>query len=160
MIERQIFIVLLFIANHAYAETLSGKVVGVADGDTLTVLSPDKTQYKIRLAGIDAPEKKQDFGDRSKQSLSDCAFGKQVNVEWTKRDKYGRVVGKVLSGATDCNLRQLENGLAWYYKKYEKELAEIDRASYSAAEYRAKETLRGLWSQKDPVAPWDFRSAQ
>ena len=77
------------------ADTITGRVVGVADGDTVTVLDADKVQHKIRLAGIDAPEKAQAFGNRSKQNLSDLVFGKDVRVDWDKRDRYGRIVGKV-----------------------------------------------------------------
>lgn len=80
-----------------YAETLRGKVVGVSDGDTITVLDADKIQYKVRLAGIDAPEKSQAFGERSKQHLGNLVFGKVVYVEWNKTDKYGRTVGKAFN---------------------------------------------------------------
>jgi endonuclease YncB( thermonuclease family) len=96
----------------AGAATLTGKVVGVSDGDTITVLDAAKTQHKIRLAGIDAPEKAQPFGQKSKEHLSDSVFGKQVQVEYTKTDKYGRTVGKVLVNGMDANLEQIKAGFA------------------------------------------------
>lgn len=94
---------------------------GVPDGDTITVLDADKVQHKIRLAGIDAQEKKQPFGQRSKESLSDLVFSKAVTVDTNKRDRYGREVGKVLVNGLDANLVQVQRGFAWHYKAYERE---------------------------------------
>ncbi len=108
---------LLALACTANAETITGLVVGIADGDTITVLDADKVQHKIRLAGIDAPEKKQPFGNRSKESLSALAFDKTVNVETSKRDRYGRQIGKVLVNGRDVNLVQVERGMAWFYRR-------------------------------------------
>lgn len=90
-----------------------GVVVGVADGDTITVLDDERQQHKIRLAGIDAPEKKQSFGQKSKASLSSMVFGKSVTVEWTKRDRYRRIIGLVLVDGVDSNLKQVKAGMAW-----------------------------------------------
>jgi len=90
----------LLCASQAGANTLSGKVVAVLDGDTITVLHEDQ-QTRVRIAGIDAPEKKQAFGQRSKQSMSDCAFGKDVVVDWKKLDRYGRAIGKVVADGVD-----------------------------------------------------------
>ena len=87
-----------------HAATIGGRGVGVADGDTVTVLDAEKVQHKIRLGGVDAPERRQDFGNRSKQSLSDLVFAKLVAVESTKKDRYGRAVGKVLVDGVDANL--------------------------------------------------------
>lgn len=143
-------------AAGAHAETLAGKVVAVQDGDTITVLH-ERQQTRVRVAGIDAPEKKQAFGQRSKQSMSDCAFGKVVEVQWTKTDRYGRAIGKVMAGEVDCGLRQIELGMAWHYKAYAKEQARPDREAYAAAEDKAKADGRGLWSDAHPTAPWDFR---
>ena len=148
---------LLALACTANAETITGRVVGVADGDTITVLDADKVQHKIRLAGIDAPEKKQAFGQRSKQSLSDLAFGKDVAVETTKRDKYRREIGKVLVNGQDVNLVQVERGMAWFYRQYQREQSPNDRRLYEAAEDAAKANKRGLWRDADPVPPWEFR---
>ena len=131
--------------------------VGVADGDTITVLDADKVQHKIRLAGIDAPEKKQAFGNRSKESLSDMVFDKTVNVETEKRDRYGRQIGKVLVNGQDVNLVQVERGMAWFYRQYQREQSPNDRRLYEAAEDAAKAGKRGLWRDAEPVPPWDFR---
>jgi endonuclease YncB( thermonuclease family) len=114
-------------------------------------------QHKIRLAGIDAPEKKQPFGNRSKQSLSDLAFDKMVTVETTKRDRYGRQIGKVLVNGRDVNLIQVEQGMAWFYREYQREQSRNDRKLYESAEDAAKAQRRGLWLDPEPVAPWDFR---
>ncbi len=140
----------------ASAETLSGKVVGVADGDTLTVLV-DQQMVHVRVTGIDAPEKGQPFGQVSKQGLSKCAYGNQVEVEWHKKDRYGRTVGKVMVRQVDCGLRQIEQGLAWHYKAYAKEQAPGDRVSYAHAEEAARDARTGLWSEGTPVAPWEYR---
>lgn len=147
----------LALAPFANAETIAGRVVGVADGDTITVLDEDKVQHKIRLAGIDAPEKKQAFGNQSKQSLSELVFGKTVVVETNKRDKYGRQVGKIVLDGQDINLVQVESGLAWFYRQYQREQSAIDRGLYEAAEYDAKIAKRGLWSDSNPIPPWEFR---
>lgn len=143
--------------SMAYAETLTGRVVAVADGDTITVLDNNNTQYKIRLAGIDAPEKKQPFGNVSKKSLSDLVYGKQVHVDWQKQDRYGRIVGKVLVNETDANLEQINRGMAWFYRKYQNELVLNDRLDYLHAEEYAKSSRIGLWTDNEPIAPWDFR---
>lgn len=152
-----VIIVLAFTINLAYAATLSGRVVGVADGDTITVLDVTNTQFKIRLSGIDAPEKKQAFGQVSKKSLSDMVYGKQVNVEYEKQDRYGRTVGKVLVNGVDANLEQVKQGLAWFYRKYQNEMVLDDRLTYLHAEEAAHAAKAGLWLDADPVAPWDFR---
>lgn len=148
---------LLLAALACTAATIEGRVVGVADGDTITVLDDNKVQHKIRLAGIDAPEKKQPFGQRSKQSLSDLVFDKAVTVETNKRDKYRREVGKVLVDGTDANLEQVKRGMAWHYKAYEREQPAIDRKAYADEENEARAARLGLWADEEPVSPWAFR---
>ena len=157
MMSKALACLLLALACAAYAETVTGRVVGVADGDTITVLDADMVQHKIRLAGIDAPEKKQAFGNRSKESLSDLVFDKTVNVETEKRDRYGRQIGKVLVDGQDVNLVQVERGMAWFYRQYQREQSPNDRKLYEAAEDAAKAGKRGLWRDSEPVPPWDFR---
>jgi len=147
----------LVLACTAHAENITGRVVGVADGDTVTVLDSDKVQHKIRLSSIDAPETKQPFGNRSKESLSELAFGKTVNVETEKRDRYGRQIGKVLVNGRDVNLVQVERGMAWFYRLYQREQSPNDRRLYEAAETAAKADKRGLWRDANPVPPWEFR---
>jgi endonuclease YncB( thermonuclease family) len=118
-VEFSLTIALLALAfSQANAASLIGKVVRVADGDTVTVLDVSNTQHRIRLQGIDAPERKQPFGRKSGEYLANAVAGKTVVVEWDKRDRYGRIVGKVVLEGEDMNLRQIEGGLAWHYKKY------------------------------------------
>lgn len=109
---------------------------------------------KNRLAGIDAPEKRQAFGNVSKQSLVDMVAGQAVAVEWVKVDKYGRKLGKVLLAGLDCNLVQVKRGLAWHYKQYQREQSSADRQSYAAAEIEARAAKLGLWRDAAPVPPW------
>lgn len=152
--------ILIAVTALGQAATIEGKVVGVADGDTVTVLDSTNSQHKIRLAGIDAPEKKQAFGARSKQSLSDLVFDQQVTVETDKRDRYGREVGVVLVNGKDANLEQVTRGFAWHYKAYEREQSVNDRKLYDFAEQQARAGRRGLWADVDPVPPWDFRHSK
>ena len=147
----------LLFAFACNAETITGQVVAVADVDTITVLDAEKAQYKIRLAGIDAPERKQAFGNRSKESLSEMVFDKTVNVGTEKRDRYGRQIGKVLVDGQDVNLVQVERGMAWFFWQYQREQSLNDRKLYEAAEDSAKAARRGFWRDIDPVPPWDFR---
>lgn len=133
---------------------LTGKVVGVSDGDTLTVLTPERTQVRVRLHGIDAPESGQDFGSRAKQAASDLAFGKQVTVQVRDTDRYGRTVGEViLDDGRSLNREMVREGLAWHYVKFAPKDAELARLQADA-----KEAGRGLWSQPNPVPPWDWRN--
>jgi endonuclease YncB( thermonuclease family) len=139
------------------AEIISGRVVGVSDGDTITVLDASRSRWKIRLATIDSPEKNQDFGSRAKESLSDMVFGKDVEVEVRSTDRYGRVVGVVRIGGTDVNLEQIKRGLAWHYTQYSKEQPFGERRTYAEAQKRAQAARTGLWVRGDAVEPWAFR---
>ena len=141
----------------AQAEILRGKVVKIADGDTLTLLDRSKQQHKVRLIGIDAPERKQPFGTVSRQNLADLVFGKEVAVEWHKQDRYQRVLGKVLLNGKDVNLEQIKAGLAWHYKQYDRDQLPADRKLYAEAQKAASLKGTGLWNDPAPVAPWDFR---
>lgn len=152
-----LLIATLLVAFSAPAETLSGRVVGVSDGDTVSVLDATNSQWKIRLMGIDAPEKNQAFGQRSKQHLSDLVFDKQVRIEYSKKDRYGRTIGKILVDGIDANLEQIKAGMAWHYKQYQKEQTSSDRSLYSEAEDRARVGHVGLWADSDPTPPWEFR---
>ncbi|MBM4070790.1 MAG: nuclease [Planctomycetes bacterium] len=131
----------------------TGKVVGISDGDTITVLL-DKQQHKIRLEGIDAPESGQAFGTKAKQVLSDKIFGKEVKVVWSSRDKYKRILGHVYLDDKWINKELVEEGFAWHYVKYsnDKDLAK--------AEKDAKEGKKGLWADPSPIPPWDFRKGK
>ena len=150
----------LLLATSAHAATITGTVVSVADGDTVTVLDATKTQHKIRLTGIDAPEKMQSFGRRSKSSLSDMVYLKQVTVETDKKDRYGRNLGTVLINGKDANLMQIERGFAWHYKAYERDQTSVDRKAYADAENAARASRIGLWAVAGAVPPWEFRRQQ
>ena len=139
------------------AATLVGKVVGITDGDTITVLDADKTEHKVRLMGIDAPEKSQDFGSASKQALSNYIYQREVTVDYKKFDKYKRIVGKVILGKQDVCLTMIELGMAWHYKDYEKEQSKTDRDLYSQAELKARDSKIGLWQDSKAIAPSAFR---
>ncbi len=145
-------------ASHsAIAESLRGEVVALADGDTITVLDSNKQQHKVRIAGIDAPEKRQPHGQSSKDSLASMVFRQQVTILWSKRDRYGRVIGKVVVGGRDAGLEQVSRGMAWHYKAYMREQSSADQERYAQAEQEARTRTRGLWKDANPVAPWDYR---
>lgn len=155
---RAIFLALIFLlCVSARSDVLVGRVISIHDGDTLTVLDLVHRQFKVRLMGIDAPENKQPFGKKSKDSLSRVLFGRTVEVHWTKRDRYGRIVGKILLNGQDVCLLQISLGMAWHYKKYDFEQSDEDKASYAQAEMEARRRSLGLWRDTDPMAPWDFR---
>lgn len=156
LFRTSLLVALLFLGDVS-AAVLSGRVVAISDGDTLTVLDASKAQHKIRLSGIDAPEKAQPFGQRSKESLSSLAFGKEVLVETSKKDRYGREVGKVLVDGLDANLEQIKRGMAWHYKAYQREQPAQDRDTYSDAEEEARRGGVGLWKDERPVPPWEYR---
>lgn len=141
--------------------SITGKVIAVSDGDTLKVLDENNVEHKIRLKGIDAPEKKQDFGQKSKDSLSELVFGKTVTIDNTSTDRYDRTVGKVIiENNKDVNLEQIRRGMAWFYKDYSRELNAFDKSEYAKSEELAKNDKKGLWSNKRPQAPWDYRKKQ
>ena len=139
------------------AGELVGRVVGVADGDTITILDSSNTQHKIRLSGIDAPEKRQPFGGASKKSLSDMVYGKTVTVDYKKHERYQHVVGKVMVNGVDVNLQQLQRGMAWFFKHYQNEQSSQDQLDYSRAQEIAEKRRLGLWAGKEPTPPWEFR---
>mgnify|MGYP000341896165 CR=1 FL=1 len=128
MLPCRLVCVLLFLVSfQASAAILTGKVVSVTDGDTVTVLDYSKTQHRIRLAGIDAPELQQPFGRASRQHLASLIAGLPVSVERQKRDRYGRIVGKVYQGTNDVSLSQVRAGMAWWFRKYANEQSGDDR---------------------------------
>lgn len=149
-------LLLLFLAVWplpALAADYTAKVVGITDGDTLTVLTAEKRQVKVRLHGIDAPESGQDFGSRAKQEASELAFGKQVTVRPVDTDRYGRTVAEViLPDGKSLNREMVRGGMAWWYRKY----APGDR-ELAGLEAEAEAARRGLWAQPGPVAPWEWR---
>jgi endonuclease YncB( thermonuclease family) len=144
-----------FLAITAFTgEVYQGKIVGVSDGDTITVLRNGNTQVKIRLEGVDCPEKTQDFGQRAKQFTSGLVFGKTVTVQVKEQDRYGRSVATVIAPeGKNLNLELVKAGLAWHYTAYSKDKA------LAAAELEARAGKVGLWSRPDAVAPWEYRKA-
>lgn len=126
-------------------------VVAILDGDTIIALSSSHQQTRCRLYGIDAPEKSQPYGNRSKQSLSDLIYRKQVDVEAMGSDKYGRTICRISVGGYDINRAQIERGMAWAYRRYTTD------PTYLAAERSARAAARGLWQDKEPVPPWEYR---
>jgi len=141
------------------AAELDGTIVGVADGDTVTLLDASKTQHRIRLDGIDAPERAQPHGQRARQSLAALAHGRAARADCPKVDRYGRAVCRVTIDGVDVGLEQIRRGYAWHYVKYAREQRATERESYSRAESAARSSQAGLWSFSDPVPPWDYRRA-
>ncbi len=145
--------ILLFLHGSllSAAEILEGYVVGVHDGDTVTLLMEGNQQVKIRLAQIDAPESNQAFGQRSKQSLSGMVFNKSIRVEKETIDKYGRTVGTIFVDGLDANREQVKRGMAWVYRKY------MHDQSLLQVEDEARKAKVGLWSDAEPIPPWEYR---
>jgi endonuclease YncB( thermonuclease family) len=156
-IRPTLFLGFVFVTSAAHGGPLAGRVVGVSDGDTITVLDYNKQQHKIRLAGIDAPEAHQPFGQKAKASLSALVFDRQVSADCGKVDRYRREVCKVIVDGIDVNLEQVKAGMAWWYRKYAKEQSPDDRATYEQAEFWAKARRLGLWADKNPTPPWEWR---
>jgi len=151
------FLLVLLLSPVLRADSLAGKVVKVVDADTIHLLDAFKTLHKVRLSGIDAPERRQAFGHKSKDYLAALVAGKLITVDWHKRDRYQRIVGKIIHEGRDVNLLLVRAGLAWWYRKYASEQSPVDRVLYEAAEDRAKEEHKGLWSEPSPVPPWEWR---
>ena len=151
MVFKSIILLLLFSGNVYSAERTDGRVVGVHDGDTLTLLVTGSQQIKVRLAQIDAPESDQAFGQKSRQSLAEMVFNKSVSVEKETVDKYGRTVGTVFIDGMDVNKNQVARGMAWMYRKYahDRTLVQIEN--------NARQARAGLWADPNPVPPWEFR---
>lgn len=129
---------------------IEGKVVAITDGDTLTVLVGTE-QVKVRLDGIDAPERRQAFGTQAREKLGELCFGKTVLVRASGKDRYGRTLGTVVVAGVNANLEMVNAGLAWHYKQYSKD------AELSRAEADARKARKGLWEDAEPVPPWEFR---
>ncbi len=153
--HRLIFMILaclgLSLAPALASMVITGKVVGVHDGDSITVLTATNQQIKVRLSGIDAPELSQAFGKRAKQALSGKVFGQIVTLEVKNTDRYGRTVADVWLGERWINLEMVAEGWAWHYRQYSKS------KELEAAERGAREKRLGLWADKDPVPPWEYR---
>ena len=134
----------------AYAEEFSAKVIVVIDGDTVLILRGNK-QIKVRLAGIDAPEKMQAFGENSKQSLTELVLNKQVRVDSQAKDNYGRMVAQIKVDELNVNYEQVQRGMAWAYSRFNRSKALL------VLQNGAREAKRGLWAQTDPMPPKEWR---
>jgi endonuclease YncB( thermonuclease family) len=157
------FLFLIFLVGvsiSARAEEFTGTVTRVADGDTVTLLVENGDKIKIRLVGIDAPEKDQPHGLVSKSYLEEIIEGKQINARCEKKDRYKRWLCKIFFGGADMNLRQVELGNAWWYRAYAKDQSIADRVVYAEAESNARNNKLGLWAGASPVPPWDWRRLQ
>ena len=150
-----IFVLAISLASASTAAELAGKVVHIADGDTLTILDAQNTQHKIRLFGIDAPEKNQPFGSKSREALASQVHEKQVRIDTHGKDRYGRTVGTVFVEGHDANLWMVENGWAWWYRHYAKHEVALEQA-----EQQARNAKLGLWRDAHPVAPWEWRRTE
>ncbi|MDR2093703.1 MAG: thermonuclease family protein [Azoarcus sp.] len=137
----------------AAPRTITGQVIKVADGDTLTLRNTRGKKIRVRLVGIDAPEKCQPFGQHSRASLAELALGRHARVEVVEVDRYGRSVGLVRTGddGETLNRIQLRRGLAWVYARYNRD------ASLHALAREARNARRGLWADERPVEPWRWR---
>ena len=149
-----VFLPILFLNQACARNTISGKVVSVTDGDTITVLDSSNTQHKIRIYGVDCPENHQDYGQKAKQFTSDLVFGKTVEIKIMDTDRYGRTVGIVNIDSKSLNAELIINGMAWFYGQYCK-------ASFCSQWNQYQEEARsrkiGLWSMQNPIPPWEFR---
>lgn len=150
-----IFLMFQLFFSVSYAETIIGKVVGVSDGDTITILDSEKKQTKIRLNEIDTPESGQPYGNKSKQELSDLIYGKTVKVITNKKDRYGRTLGRVYLDELDVNSELIKRGAAWVYRQYSKD------KSLLLLESEAQSKKLGLWSlpESDRTPPWEWRKS-
>jgi endonuclease YncB( thermonuclease family) len=149
-------IALIAAVQPAFAERIAGRVVGVADGDTLTVLAEGHRQVRVRLAGIDAPERRQPYGTRARQALSALAFGRSAQVEVEEIDRYERAVGRVRVGGRDVNAEMVRRGAAWVYTRYNRD------PSLVPLEAEARAARRVLWAlpEAERVPPWEWRAAR
>lgn len=148
-----LLLVFLSYSSFTFTKTTeeTGQVVKIIDGDTFDLLTPQKKLLRIRMNGIDCPERKQDFYQAAKNALSAYIFRKEVRLVITGRDRNKRNIATVFRNNQDINLAMIRNGYAWHYKKYSSDTA------YAKAELQARSERKGLWSRKDAQAPWDFR---
>ncbi len=154
MRKRNLLAVVLLLALSACgapSATFTGKCVAVTDGDTIRVMRSGR-EVRVRLDGIDAPERNQDFGTQAKKFASSLVFGRQVRVEDKGEDRYGRTLGIVFVGKINVNEELVKNGYAWWYRHYAPNNRRLE-----LLERQARDAGKGLWSQPNPIPPWEFR---
>lgn len=156
--NRKLIVLILIISAAVTAEArlVRGTVVAVIDGDTITVRNYRGLE-RIRLIAIDAPEREQAYGAESRTGLLRMLFGKTVRVVWKRRDRNGRIVGRVLLNRQDFGLAQVQEGRAWYWGVYARSLTPSVRARYERAAREARAGRAGLWAEPNPTPPWEFR---
>ena len=137
------------------AEVIEGRVVRVVDGDTIVV--DHGQRERVRFSAIDTPERDQPWGDSATREMRRIAAGKDVRVDWYKKDRWGRLIGNVFVDGEDVGLLMVERGMAWHFKRYAHEQTAGDREAYAQAEKAARAARRGLWSDPQPIPPWDWR---
>jgi endonuclease YncB( thermonuclease family) len=142
--------------SSAFAD-FTGIVVKVTDGDTVNVLEAGNVLHKVRLTGIDAPERAQPYGRKSHEYLAGMIAGKQVLIESNTQDRYGRDLGKVILNGQDINLEQIKAGMAWWYRYYKKQQSQADQIAYEEAEDHVRVNRLGLWAEENPIEPWRWR---
>jgi endonuclease YncB( thermonuclease family) len=149
----RVLVLLLALTSPVLADELRGQVVGITDGDTLTLLTPERREVKIRLAEIDTPESRQPYGTRARQALSDLAFQRDVRVEVQDTDRYGRTVGRIYAGRVDVNAEMVRRGAAWVYRRYSRD------PSLLVLEEEARQARRGVWAlpESQRMPPWEWR---
>lgn len=156
--KKILFILLLFIScnppTEKNEESLKGKVVSVADGDTVTIITDNNERVRIRLYGIDAPEKGQDFANKSREYLNDLCYGKRVSIDKKGVDQYNRVLGVIYIGDLNLNQEMVRTGLAWYYDYFVKDphMEELEQI--------ARQKKLNIWSMKNPIPPYEYRKSQ
>ena len=139
---------------------LAGKVIRITDGDTVHVLEESKRRHKIRLAGIDAPEKGQPYNKAATKYLKSMVAGKNVCVDWHKKDRYQRLVGVLNYKGQDINYQMVAKGYAWHFKKYQREQKPEDRILYAAAQKNSRLGVIGLWQEPNPISPDEWRAGK
>jgi micrococcal nuclease len=155
------FLLLFLTAPVQLPETVvCARVVSVIDGDTIKALTKDNELLRVRLRNIDAPEKSQGFGQRSKQNLSELVFGRDVELHVFGTDRYGRTLAVIMLDGVDINLQQVRDGYAWVYTRYIGENSLEVQAQYYDAQAAAQRERRGLWQDSDPVPPWEWRKIE
>lgn len=148
---KKLLLIIILFSYSLPAQQVTGKIIKIKDGDTAVLLTQNKEQINIRLNGIDAPEKSQNYGQKSKQYLSDLIFGKQVGVKTHGSDIYGRVLGDIFLSGRNINYEMVRNGYAWMYRKY------TNDKNLDKLELEAKSAKRGLWADPHAIPPWDYR---
>lgn len=148
---RTVALAIFLVSSHAFATDISVKVVQITDGDTVGVIDAEKNYFKVRLSGIDAPERKQAFSDKSKEALAGKVFEKELILKESGKDRYGRTLGVLLLDGRNINREMVAEGWAWQFVRYDKS------AELRTAEDSAKQKRIGLWADPAPIAPWDYR---